>query len=83
LYFSRSCIPHGSGPTYHHIGLYGYLRNSLEKFVKLSASPLEKREKLEQLRALENGMKIGIKCVDSNPFGIDTKEDLDKLKSLL
>jgi len=83
LYFSRSCIPYGAGPIYHHIGLYGYLRNSLERFVNLPQSGLEKREKLEQLRALENGMKIGIKCVNSNPFGIDTKEDLEKLKSIL
>lgn len=83
LYFSRATIPHGDGPTYHHIGLYGYLRDSLNRFVKLPPSPLEKREKLEQLRALENGMKIGVKCVNSTPFGIDTKEDLEKLKSIM
>ncbi len=83
LYFSRSVLPYGDGPHYHHIGLYGYLRNSLDKFVNLPPSPLEKREKLEQLRALENNMKIGVQCVNSNPFGIDTKQDLEKLKATL
>jgi 3-deoxy-manno-octulosonate cytidylyltransferase (CMP-KDO synthetase) len=83
LYFSRSCIPYGNGPFYHHIGLYGYLRDSLNKFVKLSPSPLEQREKLEQLRAIENDMKIGVKCVDDTPFGIDTQDDLKKIKSIL
>lgn len=83
LYFSRVCLPYGDGPVYHHIGLYGYLRDSLESFVALPPSPLEKREKLEQLRALENGMKIGVRCVESQPFGIDTPEDLEKLKASL
>ncbi len=83
LYFSRATVPHGDGPLYHHIGLYGYRRAALEKFVGLAPSPLEKREKLEQLRALENGMTIGVGVVDTIPFGVDTPADLEKARQLM
>lgn len=76
LYFSRQLIPHGQGPHYHHIGIYAYRRNALQKFVSLPPSPLEKREKLEQLRALEAGMMIKISIVDTIPLGVDTPEQL-------
>lgn len=78
LYFSRATIPYGEGEFYHHIGMYGYTYNALRSFVKLDPSPLEKREKLEQLRALENGMKIAVKIVDTMPIGVDTEQDLNK-----
>ena len=61
LYFTRATAPHGEGPRYHHIGLYAYRRNALERFVSLPPSPLERQEKLEQLRALEAGMRIDIR----------------------
>jgi 3-deoxy-manno-octulosonate cytidylyltransferase (CMP-KDO synthetase) len=77
LYFSRTAVPSGDGPLYHHIGLYAYRRAALEKFVKLPPSPLEKREKLEQLRALEAGMRIDVAIVDTVPLGVDTPETLD------
>jgi 3-deoxy-manno-octulosonate cytidylyltransferase (CMP-KDO synthetase) len=77
LYFSRSTIPHGEGPLYHHIGLYAYRRAALEKFVSLPPSPLEKREKLEQLRALEAGMRIDVAVADTIPLGVDTPGTLD------
>jgi len=77
IYFSRSPVPYGKGPCYHHIGLYAYTRTALEKFVALPASPLEKIEKLEQLRALEYGMQIAIDIVDKVPLGVDTAEDLE------
>ncbi len=83
LYFSRAPIPHGVGEYYHHIGIYAYKRNALEKFVNLKPSPLEKRESLEQLRALENQMKIVVQIVDSHPLSVDTKEDLEKVKFFL
>lgn len=83
LYFTRAMAPHGDGPLLHHIGLYAYRRNSLELFVNLAPSPLEKREKLEQLRALENGMRIDIQLVDSVPLGVDTPEDLEKARRAL
>ena len=68
---------------YHHIGLYTYKRHALERFVKLPISPLEQQEKLEQLRALENGMRIDVALVDTVPFGVDTPEDLEKAKFLI
>lgn len=77
LYFSRATIPHGDGPLYHHIGLYAYRRRALEHFVTLPPSPLEKREKLEQLRALEAGMRIDIAVVSTVPLGVDTPETLE------
>ena len=83
LYFTRAAAPTGNGPMYHHIGLYTYKRHALERFVKLPISPLEQQEKLEQLRALENGMRIDIALVDTVPFGVDTPEDLEKAKLLI
>jgi len=81
LYFSRAAIPHGSTVFYHHIGLYGWRVAALEKFVSLPPSPLELSEKLEQLRALEAGMSIGIGVVDQAPGGVDTQEDLDAVRA--
>ncbi|MBP9752503.1 MAG: 3-deoxy-manno-octulosonate cytidylyltransferase [Proteobacteria bacterium] len=78
LYFSRSAVPYGADVYYHHIGVYGYRLSALEKFVSLEPSLLEKQEKLEQLRALENGMTIHMGFVDSPPIAIDTREDLLK-----
>ena len=83
LYFSRATAPYGEGPLYHHIGLYAYRRSALQTFVSLPPSTLEQREKLEQLRALENGMRIDIQLVHSVPLGVDTKEDLDRAEQLL
>jgi 3-deoxy-manno-octulosonate cytidylyltransferase (CMP-KDO synthetase) len=83
LYFTRATAPHGAGDLYHHIGLYVYRKESLEKFVKLAQSSLEKREKLEQLRALENNMRIDVAVVDAVPLGVDTAEDLEKVKRIL
>ena len=78
LYFTRATAPWGDGPHYHHIGIYAYRRAALERFVKLPASPLETREKLEQLRALEAGMSIAVRVVDAVPLGVDTPEDLER-----
>ncbi len=83
LYFTRATAPANEGDLYHHIGLYAYRRDALEKFTSLPPSPLEKREKLEQLRALENNITIGVVRVDTIPFGVDTQEDLAKARSLL
>ena len=83
LYFTRATAPSGDGPLFHHIGLYAYRREALEKFVTLPVSPLEQREKLEQLRALENGMRIDVALVDTVPFGVDTPEDLERARKLL
>ena len=83
LYFTRATAPTGPGPLYHHIGLYAYRRAALERFVALPPSPLEKREKLEQLRALEAGMRIDVGLVDTVPLGVDTPEDLHKARALL
>jgi 3-deoxy-manno-octulosonate cytidylyltransferase (CMP-KDO synthetase) len=83
LYFSRAAIPHGEGPLYHHIGIYAYRRKALEDFVRLPPSPLELREKLEQLRALEAGMRIDAAIVDAVPLGVDTAEHLEKARKAL
>ena len=83
LYFTRATAPHGSGPLYHHIGLYAYRRAALERFVSLSPSVLEKRESLEQLRALEAGMRIDAEIVDSVPLGVDTPADLERARAIL
>ena len=83
LYFTRAVAPAGEGPLYHHIGLSAYRRAALEKFVKLPPSPLEQREKLEQLRALEAGMRIDVALVDTVPLGVDTSEDLEKARAVL
>jgi 3-deoxy-manno-octulosonate cytidylyltransferase (CMP-KDO synthetase) len=83
LYFTRATAPAGEGPLYHHIGLYAYRRAALERFVKLPPSPLERREKLEQLRALEAGMRIDVTIVNAVPLGVDTPEDLARARKLL
>ena len=83
LYFTRATAPHGDGPLYHHIGLYAYRRAALEKFVRLPASTLERRERLEQLRALEAGMRIDVAIVDSVPLGVDTRDDLEAARVML
>jgi 3-deoxy-manno-octulosonate cytidylyltransferase (CMP-KDO synthetase) len=83
LYFTRATAPWGDGPLYHHIGLYAYRRSALERFVSLPPSTLEKRERLEQLRALENGMAIQAEIVRSVPLGVDTPEDLERAREML
>lgn len=83
LYFTRAAAPHGDDQFYYHIGIYAYRRAALEKFVKLPPSPLELREKLEQLRALEAGMYIAAAIVDAEPLGVDTPEDLEKVRKCL
>lgn len=83
LYFTRITAPYGDGPLYHHIGLYTYRRAALETFVRLPPSPLEKRERLEQLRALEAGMRIDAEIVRSVPLGVDTPHDLEKARKIL
>ncbi|OYW13288.1 MAG: 3-deoxy-manno-octulosonate cytidylyltransferase [Rhodospirillales bacterium 12-54-5] len=83
LYFSRAPIPANDGTRYHHIGVYAYRRAALEQFVALPPSPLELREKLEQLRALEAGMRIDAVVVDTVPLGVDTHEDLERARALL
>lgn len=83
LYFTRATAPYGDGPLYHHIGLYTYRRSALERFVSLPPSTLEKRESLEQLRALEAGMRIDVSIVDTAPLGVDTQEDLETARNLL
>lgn len=83
LYFTRATAPWGEGPLYHHIGLYAYRRAALERFVALPPSMLEKREKLEQLRALEAGIRIDVSIVSSVPLGVDTPEDLETARRLL
>jgi len=83
LYFTRTTAPYGDGPLYHHIGLYAYRRAALEKFVRLPPSPLEQREKLEQLRALEAGMRIDVMIVASVPLGVDTPHDLEMARAAL
>jgi 3-deoxy-manno-octulosonate cytidylyltransferase (CMP-KDO synthetase) len=83
LYFSRAAIPWGAGPLWHHIGIYAYRRAALARFVRLPPGALEQREKLEQLRALEWGMRIAAARVDHAPFGVDTPADLERARSLL
>lgn len=83
LYFSRSTVPWGDGPLYHHIGLYAYKRAALQRFVNLPQGVLERREKLEQLRALENGMRIDAALVDTIPLGVDTPADLERARATL
>jgi 3-deoxy-manno-octulosonate cytidylyltransferase (CMP-KDO synthetase) len=83
LYFTRATAPWGDGPRYHHIGLYAYRRAALERFVRLPPSPLELQEKLEQLRALEAGMRIDITIVDTVPRGVDTPADLETTRQIL
>jgi len=83
LYFTRATAPWGEGPLYHHIGLYAYRRAALERFVSLPPSPLERREKLEQLRALEAGMRIDAEIVTSVPLGVDTPDELERARHML
>jgi 3-deoxy-manno-octulosonate cytidylyltransferase (CMP-KDO synthetase) len=83
LYFTRATAPWGPGPLLHHIGVYAYRRAALAQFVSLPPSPLEQREKLEQLRALEAGMRIDVTVVDSVPLGVDTPEDLERAREML
>ncbi len=83
LYFTRARAPWGEGPLYHHIGIYAFKREVLSRFVMLPPSPLERREKLEQLRALEAGMSIAVARVDSVPLSVDTEADLEKARKLL
>ena len=83
LYFTRATAPSGEGPLYHHIGLYAYRRAALARFVGLPPSALELREKLEQLRALEAGMRIDVALVNSVPLGVDTPEELAQARAAL
>jgi len=83
LYFTRATAPWGEGPLFHHIGIYAYRRSALERFVGLRPSPLEQREKLEQLRALEDGMRIDVALVDTVPLGVDTPEDLERARRMI
>ncbi|MFB3102785.1 MAG: 3-deoxy-manno-octulosonate cytidylyltransferase [Alphaproteobacteria bacterium] len=83
LYFSRATVPAGDGDHYHHIGLYAFRRAALTRFVTLQESGLEQRERLEQLRALEAGMRIDVALVDTVPLGVDTPADLERARALL
>lgn len=83
LYFTRATAPSGDGPLYHHIGIYAYRRSALERFIALKPAPLERRERLEQLRAIEDGMRIDVEIVDTVPLGVDTPADLERARQLL
>lgn len=83
FYFTRATAPWGEGDLLHHIGLYAYRREALARFVALPPSPLERRERLEQLRALEAGMRIDVSIVDTVPLGVDTPADLEKARAIL
>ena len=83
LYFTRATAPSGDGPLFHHVGLYAFRRDALQRFVALPPSPLEKRERLEQLRALEANMSIAVARVDTVPLSVDTEEDLDRARKIL
>lgn len=83
LYFTRATAPHGEGPRYHHVGLYAYRREALRRFIELPPSPLEQQERLEQLRALEGGMRIDIMIVDDVPRGVDTETDLETARRFI
>lgn len=83
LYFTRASAPTGDGPVWHHIGIYAYRRQALDKFCSLPPSPLEQRERLEQLRALEAGMRIDVGLINSEPHGVDTPDDLQYARKLI
>jgi 3-deoxy-manno-octulosonate cytidylyltransferase (CMP-KDO synthetase) len=83
LYFTRARAPWGEGRLLHHIGLYAYRRDALRRFVSAPPSPLERREKLEQLRALEAGMRVDVALVDTAPLGVDAPEDLERARIML
>jgi 3-deoxy-manno-octulosonate cytidylyltransferase (CMP-KDO synthetase) len=82
LYFTRATAPWGEGPLFHHFGLYAYRRAALERFVALPPSPLERRERLEQLRALEAGMRIDVTIVAAEPLDVNTAADLERVRDL-
>lgn len=82
LYFTRATAPSGEGPVYHHIGIYAFTRGALDRFARLPPSPLEQRERLEQLRALEAGMSVGVAVVDAVPLGVDTPADLERARAV-
>ena len=83
LYFTRATAPTGEGPRYHHIGIYAYRRQALARFVALPPSTLEVRERLEQLRAVEAGMRIDVTIVDEVPRGVDTPPDLETARRII
>jgi 3-deoxy-manno-octulosonate cytidylyltransferase (CMP-KDO synthetase) len=83
LYFTRATAPWGDGPHYHHVGIYAYRRAALERFVALAPSPLEKRERLEQLRALEADMRIDVRIASAAPLGVDTPQDLERARAMI
>jgi 3-deoxy-manno-octulosonate cytidylyltransferase (CMP-KDO synthetase) len=83
LYFTRATAPWGDGPRHHHVGIYAYRRDALSRFVALGPSPLERRERLEQLRALEAAMRIDAAIVDGVPLGVDTPRDLERARAIL
>src|SRR5690242_5087769 len=83
LYFTRATAPWGEGPLYHHVGIYAYRRDALARFVSLGPSPLERREKLEQLRAIEGGMRIDAEIVHAVPLGVDTPADLKRARDII
>ncbi len=82
LYFSRATVP-SAGTLFHHIGIYAFRRDALDRFVKLPRGNLERQEKLEQLRALEAGMRIDAQLVDTVPLGVDTPADLERAREML
>jgi 3-deoxy-manno-octulosonate cytidylyltransferase (CMP-KDO synthetase) len=83
LYFTRATAPYGEGPLYHHVGIYAFRRAALDRFVALPPSPLEQQERLEQLRALEAGMRIDVTIIDQVPRGVDTADDLEAARKLI
>ena len=83
MYFTRASAPSGDGPVWHHVGIYAYRRDALDTFCSLSPSPLELREKLEQLRALEAGMRMDAAVIESEPHGVDTPEDLARARDII
>jgi 3-deoxy-manno-octulosonate cytidylyltransferase (CMP-KDO synthetase) len=83
LYFTRARAPSGEGRLYHHVGIYAFTRAALSRFVSLPPSPLESRERLEQLRALESGMRIEVARIDAVPLSVDTQADLDRARKLI
>jgi 3-deoxy-manno-octulosonate cytidylyltransferase (CMP-KDO synthetase) len=83
LYFTRVRAPYGDGPLLHHVGIYAFTREALDRFIALPVSPLERREKLEQLRALEAGMHIEVGRIDEVPLSVDTPDDLIRARRIL
>lgn len=83
LYFTRANAPYAAPDAYYHVGIYAYRRSALEKFINLPVSSLEAVERLEQLRALEAGMRIDVELVDQKPIGVDTLEDLEQVRHVM